>query len=267
MLTLFTGKKSLLFFPIIVLALFISTSAFPFDFEAVRSNISHKEIDPSFGEEYLREMQYLYGHENASVDPSIQYVWVLAGRGSYLKQPVDAPNVKDPEDDYNRLELGIDVARQVTALRSKKSVITEEDIEAYGPQIIYNGRPKHNDDLQQALQERLLTHYPRNKFVILDLPPQELSTRGQFISLSREMPLSDTSVAIITHAYHFPRVARMLESKWNPFGSNTEVFFYLVDRKLEAPGAEEDVVGEMKKIPSYIDQGDLTPQISSKIKY
>ena len=53
--------------------------------------------------------------------------------------------------------------------QSNKLIPTQEDIQKYGPQIIYNGRPKHNDDLKKTLKEDALTHYPKNKFIILDI--------------------------------------------------------------------------------------------------
>ena len=189
----------------------------------------------------------------------------MSGRGSYLKNPVDSEVVKDPADDYHRLELGIEVARNVASARLQKSEITNEDIQNAGPLIIYNGRPKHNEDLKKALDEGILTHYPQDKFLILDLDPSDWSTRGQFISLKESLPLSNTSVAIVTHAYHFPRVARMIGSKWHPFGPNTKVFFYVVDRELTAPGITEDMIGEIDRIPRYIEKGDLNPQIFDQI--
>jgi len=271
MLNLFKSRSFPFFFPIFIFVLFITTTAYTFsseDFQDIRDEVkSHKELDPFFTEEYISEVKGLHECKNADVDSSIKYVWVLAGRSSYLKEPVDGPDMKDLEDDYNRLELGIAVAREVVAKLSNKSMITDEDIQQYGPQIIYNGRPKHNADFIRALEKGLLTSYPANKFTILDLDPKEWNSRGQFMSLKKEVPISDTSVAIVTHAYHFSRVARMIDSQWRPFGPNTEVFFYLVDRELTAPGIKDDLIGEIKRIPIYTAKGDLTPQIPKQIHY
>lgn len=271
MFNLFKAKNSL-FVSIVTLILFITNTAYTFSskdvFESTQKEaLSHKEIDPLFIGEYQKEMKDVFEHKNAAVDPSIKYVWVLAGRSSYLKEPVDSPDAKDLNDDYDRLELGIQIAGEVVTQQSHQLMFTNDDIENYGPQIIYNGRPKHNDDLKKALKEGILTHYPEDKFLILDLPPEEWNSRGQFMSLKQMVPISDASIAIVTHAYHFPRVARMVESKWNPFGPNTKVFFYLVDRELKAPGIQDDMIGEMKRIPTYIKQGDLTSEIPAQIHY
>lgn len=99
--------------------------------------------------------------------------------------------------------------------------------------------------------------------MILEL--EEESTRGQFMSLKEHFLHCNASVAIITHAYHFPRVARMIGSKWHPFGAKTKIFFYLVDRNLSAPGIIEDIQGEIERIPQYIMKGDLNTAISQNI--
>lgn len=214
----------------------------------------------NFKKTYLEEIKNLHTSPNEVVDPSIKYIFVLSGRGSYLKEPVDSADVKDPADDYHRIELGIDVAKKVVASHLEEgSPLTAEAIQKYGPIIVYNGRPKHNEDLKKAFHDGILTHYPEDKFRILDLAPSDWSTRGQFVSIKNELPLSDTSVAIVTHAYHAPRVKRMIGSKWHPFGPNTKVSLYLVDRDFEAPGIEEDMLGEIDRIPRYIEKGDLAP--------
>ena len=269
---LFQSKNFFSFFLLLIIfSLFIvyATNAFSVPKKLFRDiyekTLTNKAIGHRFLEEYLEEVKGLYQHKNMDVDTSIKYVFVLSGRSSYLKQPVDNPYVKDLDDDYNRLQLGINIARKVVIRHLNKLTPTQEDIQKYGPQIIYNGRPKHNAALKKALREGILTHYPKNKFIILNL--QEWSTRGQFISIKKERPLFNTTIAIVTHAYHFPRVARMINSQWHPFGIKTKILFYLVDRKLKAPGIKEDMIGEIKRIPIYINTGDLAPKISTQISY
>lgn len=263
------NKITLTFLSLFILLLCCSNTAYSFvDFEDIRKQtLSNKEIDSHFVEKYLGEIKTIQGRPNPTMDPSTTYVWVLSGRSSYLKEHVDGPDVKDLEDDYHRLNLGIQVARGVVQKLSGKTSLTEEDVQKYGPQIIYNGRPKHNEDLKIALKEGLLTHYPLNKFLILDLDPKEWNSRGQFMSFKKEVPTTNTSVAIVTHAYHGPRILRMIESQWNPFGVHTAVSLYLVDREFTAPGIQEDLLGEMKRIPTYIKQGDLTQEIPEKVRY
>src|ERR1700722_6555961 len=165
-------------------------------FEGIRKEIAlHKEIDSNFAEVYLAEIKNLHEHKNPEVDPSIEYVFVLSGRSSYLKEPIDIPNIKDPADDHNRMTLGIDIAKKVAANRSQKSTSTIDDIQKNGPQIIYNGTPKHNEALKRTLAQ---IDYPQHKLSIFELKSTEWNTRGQFKCLKRDSPLSHTSVAIVT---------------------------------------------------------------------
>ena len=232
--------------------------------ENILAHVSRAD-NSALAKDYCNEIRGLYAKKNEPVDPSIQYVFVLSGRSSYLKKPVDGPDVKDLEDDYNRIELAIETAKGVVRTCLNKSEITQEEVQQYGPTIIYNGRREHNKDLEKALNDGTLSHYPKDKFRILEIG--EASTRGQFISLKQDLPLSHTSVAIITHAYHFPRVGRMIGSKWHPFGDETKVFFYLVDRDFKAPGSCEDIMGEVGRISRYIDNGDLNISISPEINF
>ena len=241
-------------------------------FESVRKEIlsSTNIEDSSFLEIYLQEIEIVSKQENKEINPHIEYIFVLSGRSSYLKKPVDSPAIKDSEDDYNRMELGIKIARTIVASRLKKPTgdkLDKEDLVKYGPQIIYNGTTKQNETLKSALKQGILAHYPEEKFRILDLESGEENTRGQFKSLKEHSPLSNTSVAIVTHAYHFPRVARMVGGKWHPFGLNTKIHFYLVDRQLQAPGVKEDMVGEVQRLPRYIKQGDLNSSLPKDIFY
>jgi hypothetical protein len=222
--------------------------------EGIRKQVS-AAINTPFVQEYMSELTDLHKSENKPVNPSIEYVFVLSARGSYLKDPVVGLDIKDLEDDYNRIELGIKIAQVVVGDRLEKSEVTQEDIEKHGPIIIYNGKSNQNEDLTQALENGILSHYPKDKFHIMAI--KEESTRGQFKNLKEDFPISNASVAIITHAYHYPRVARMIGSQWHPFGENTKVHFYLVDRELKAPGILEDIQGEIVRIPQYIEKGDL----------
>ena len=94
----------------------------------------------SLRQAFIQEIQSIASHSNPKVTSDINYVLVLSGRSSYLKNPVDRPDIADREDDYNRMRLGINVARSVTALRLGKDAkdLTNADIEKSGPTFIYN---------------------------------------------------------------------------------------------------------------------------------
>jgi hypothetical protein len=222
-------------------------------------------------EEFLKEIIEIASTQNPPISRDINYILVLSGRGSYLKNPIDHPDVIDKDDDYNRMRLGISVARKVAALRLGKSVnsITMEDFRNHGPTVIYNGRPKHNEDFKKAIKNGLITDYPNDKFIILDLPQDQLNSKGHFISVQKHTDLSNQTIAIVTNAFHFPRIGRMIanEAPFNYFGNDVKIIAYLNDREFKAPGIEKDLVGEAERIPIYIEKGDLKVSINPAIIY
>lgn len=76
-------------------------------------------------------------------------------------------------------------------------------------------------------------------------------------------------MAIITHAYHWPRVSRTFGAeegfKW--FSSGTKLIAYLVDRKFEAPGAAMELQLEMLKLPGYVEKGFILHSSDANTPY
>jgi hypothetical protein len=220
-------------------------------------------------QEFIKEIREIASCSNPKVTANTNYVLVLSGRASYLKNPIDRPDIIDQEDDYHRMNLGIDVARKITALRLTKDEkeLTNHDMEKSGPTIIYNGRAEHNKDFNKALENDLITNYPHSKFLILDLPPDQLNSKGHFISIKQKLDLSDQELAIVTSAFHFPRIGRMISDQepFNYFGSNVKIYAYLYDREFIAPGTIQDLVEESCKIPVYITKADLNREVSDTI--
>jgi len=190
---------------------------------------------------------------------AIELVYVLSGRSSALKIPVDNPNVADTEDDYNRLLHGITIAKQVFAARGTRIP------------IFYNGRALHNEHLRLALEQGIFD-YPKELFIIAGIKPD--NTIGQTRSFQhfleyRKNPLS--VIAIVSSAYHLPRAARTFNKDsptvTNTFGENktsqlekTFLIFFGIDKKFARPGVEKDISGEIEAMEKY-SSGD-TPSIS-----
>ena len=178
---------------------------------------------------------------------------------------------EDIDDDYNRITLAVKTAIKITSLRAniKFSEVNEQIMENCGPKIVYNGSERQNNDLRKALDSNLVG-YPKNNFIILSLPKNQVNTKGQFLSLKDDLQIEENaSVGIITHAYHYPRVSRMLgdSAPLNPFQKKVNVFVFLVDRIFSSPGIDEKVRNEIKKIPVYIEKGDLAKEPGSHINY
>jgi hypothetical protein len=216
-----------------------------------------------------QEIDQLKDSEDPDPSPSIEYLFVLSASNSYLKKFTYIKST-DLEDDYNRMQLAIHTAKKIVALRANVRLdeLNFEIMRHYGPIIVYNGSEEQNDDLKYAL-EKGMPDYPDDKFIILNLPKQEINTKGQFLSIKQDLPLDNVSIGIITHAYHFPRIARMLgkEAPLYPFGDNVTKYAFLVDREFLSPGIIDRINGEIERIPLYINKGDLTQDPASDIIY
>lgn len=142
---------------------------------------------------------------NAVPPEATQFIWVLSARHTINKEhnncPIQSityqtsassPNEAtcDEEDDLQRMKLGIEMAQEVVAKKLKKSVseLTETDCEQHGPSILYNGSPVQNEALRNTLKTGLssiqLPNYPASKFIIFELPPNQIHTGGQLNALS-----------------------------------------------------------------------------------
>lgn len=243
----------------------------------------------------LNEFSNIAQTPNPEPSSNIDYVFILSARSTYLGTPVDNQNIPDKTDDYQRVRLGVSVAKEVTARRLKKRIedVTFEDIRLFGPTIVYNGVKLHNYEfvksmllnkpfinkfsnkkepyLKQPLPTTFtfLEDYPSEKICILDLDPACGNTKGQFLCIKEKLKIQNTDVALITHGFHAPRVFRMVGKKapLNPFGDNVTCYAFLVDRTFQANGAAADIAGEMDRIPTYISKKDLCDQPCEFIIY
>lgn len=229
-----------------------------------------------------REMEELKDSQDPEPNPSIEYLFVLSGAGSYLKK-ITPIQFNDKDDDYNRMQLAIQTAKKIASMNVNVSLdeLNFEQMRRYGPKIIYNGRDEQNIELRRVLENSIrdksddessneeFIDYPPENFIILDISKDEINTKGQFISIKQDLPLENLSVGIITHAYHYPRVARMLgkEAPLYPFRENVKKYAFLVDRQFSSPGIIERINSEVEKIPIYVTKGDLSANPAPDITY
>lgn len=231
-------------------------------------SVSHPAQQELIRNEIRYEMDHLKDTQDPSPDDSIEFLYVLSASNSFARREV--ANCTDLDDDYNRMQHAIHTAKKIAALRAsvKLGELNEELLCIHGPKIIYNGSERQNRDLNDAL-EHSIPDYPKEKFIILGLPSNQINTKGQFLSLKQNLPLSDTSVGIVTHAYHYPRISRMLseDAPLYPFAARITKYVFLVDRQFSSPGIEKRVNDEIEKIPTYIAKGDLALYPAQDIHY
>jgi hypothetical protein len=95
-------------------------------FKQIITDLNNLElIDELVRKSFISEIQNIYATKNPQIDKDIKYVWVLSARHSYNKMPIisHAQNIGavDKEDGYNRMRLGIDIAKQVAAKKLSNS--------------------------------------------------------------------------------------------------------------------------------------------------
>jgi hypothetical protein len=253
------------------------------NFGVIIKNLQAAKTGDPIQDSFIREIQSIYKTENPEVSQDLRYVWVLSSRYSYRKthvttSPQNLSSI-DVEDGYNRMRLGIWIARRATAKKIGKAEVklTIEDLTAYGPVILFNGEDENNEVLADVLAKNEITDYPKEKFYIFSLPKEMVHTGGQFQTLKKQheegkLNLTSAKIAIITHAYHWPRVGRYFG---NVEGYNflhkvdASVSAYLIDRKFEAPGVINELKSEMHKLgdDSYRRRGKLLPNIADDAIY
>lgn len=244
-------------------------------FEQIVSDLNNLEFDPAneaIRQNFISEIQNIYAIKNPEIDKNIKYVWVLSGRYSYTKVLLssEAQNIGaiDKEDGYNRMRLGIEIAREVAAkkLNKQASSLTYEELKEYGPIILFNGGAYDNSLLKETLVKNEIKDYPKENFYIFTLPKNQTNTGGQFKTLYVEhekgnIDLNNSKIAIVTHAYHFPRVNRYFDNKPNFdffFTHNTKPVIFLVDREFKATGVDNELKQELSKLPNYIQKGFIS---------
>lgn len=240
--------------------------------EHMVSDLNNLEFDTSNEEtrrNFIAKIQTIYTTQNPDIDKDIKYVWVLSARHSYTKMPInsDAQNIEaiDKEDGYNRMRLGIEIAKKVAAGKLNKQALslTYQELKAYGPVILFNGGAYDNSLLKEVLDKNIITDYPKENFYIFTLPENQTNTGGQFKTLYKEhengnIDLDNAEIAIVTHAYHFPRVYQYFDDQPNFdffFTHHTKPIIFLVDRKFEVVGVYDERKQELLKLPNYIEKG------------
>lgn len=193
----------------------------------------------------------------------IGLIWILSAPGTPLLAPTEGI-FAGRQLNRERIERGVELAREVTALKLSKPVaeLTQEDLE-HAPILYYNGESAANRTTNPKAEfqnEDFQTYISRNEFplntsrVVVD-PLEEIFTPGQIKGLVRyvENNLSINKVAVVTHSTHMVRVGRYIEKYKNLF-PNTEFVAYPV---CESEVLYGSLKGEIKRIKDYSAKGDL----------
>lgn len=194
---------------------------------------------------------------NPTLIPDIDLVYVLSGRSTALGADADKLDRPfDSFDDIERMREGVRIATQINALRAHKKP-DELTSEEWVTPILYNGRAIHNKHLKEALEQGLIA-YPKELFTILDIHPE--NTIGQIQSFKKYLADSrHKNVAVVSSAYHIPRVARTIGSESPQVYSEEDdstlselnLFLFGVHKQDKRNGIANDLQGEYRAMRSY----------------
>jgi hypothetical protein len=210
----------------------------------------------------INELRYL-SNFTPSISPQINTVLILSGRYTCLGNFAmpNGDNNGNRSDDYERIKLGIKIAKNIIEKRTCRSFaeLSKNEIKDLGPRLVYNGTKQQNIDFKALLEKNTLFHnYPTDKFEIIDLGQHEkIGTKGQLLNLKDSATIKGLAVAIVTHVQHFPRLVRMLSTYLNPFSKDVVLSAFLVNQDIDEEIFKNEVLGEIKRIIDYSKTGDL----------
>lgn len=211
---------------------------------------------------------------NPKAKVEIEKIIVLSSNMTQLKKVARETENTDVNSDYDRARLGIQVAKEIAQLKLAKlnQSLSLQELEMHGPKIIYVGMQEQCDDFMLSIagsdeMAALHTDYPFKNFQILSLKSHQISSKGKFYCLLDHMDFADATIGWITHAFHYPRVSHQLNQLVSEgiFPKNVNHYAFLVDRKFQSEGMVNNVIGELTRIPIYLEKGDLAQNPYAKI--
>ena len=164
-------------------------------------------------------------------------IWVFSGPEINFEGTINPCEAARARTDYNstqqRFETGLDVARQVTAIRVHKPVeeITLADIEEHGPTIYWSGTAKHNDYFRDYIRPGGLVetayHFP-----------------AEYIT-------PEQRVVMVSDLYHLPRLKRYAKKHEDKFPAERLVLYPAQPQRLPI----KNTLGDLRNIYLYLKKG------------
>lgn len=151
--------------------------------------------------------------------PDIGVVWVLSAPGT-VKEISQDGSYAGVSSDLTNVEYGLDLVRQITALRLQKPVeeVTKEDIGSRGPLFYYNGEDGDTESTRypqnQHLAELAATPefpIPESRIFIDHIKVAHTPAQVESIAHYLEEHPEIKKVAVVSIGAHSARVGRYLE--------------------------------------------------------
>ena len=155
-----------------------------------------------------------------------------------------------------RIEMGIEIIKQVVAKKANKSVdeIENEDILQHAPTLILSGTTEQLPIMKQIVKE---SGFSMEKLELVDCGASGVgNTKTQFETIDKHFAgRKPKHLTFITSDYHVPRVARTGDKSLN-LDANFDVI--PVPHEKTPYNVFKVVRGEVKRIISYADKGDIS---------
>lgn len=228
-------------------------------------------------------------HRNPSPSADIYIIWVISGWTVY--DPDLSPNFVNvaqntifESEDTEMINMGIDLAYEITALRlgKPKTAVTKEEVKVHGPILLYNGNIDQNDNLRRASQKSdflLPLENLRIEKLADDRDPKNNNTNKQFEKFPSKLLHGTRKMAIVSHLWHLSRIARNPLAPsliaQEPLWQDIELVYFAADElgdqlphdqqsvHKRAVDIRRHVMDEGRKINTYSQKGDLTRERTS----
>lgn len=229
-------------------------------------------------------------HRNPNPTADIDIIWVISGWTVY--EPDLSPNFINvaqntifESEDTEMINMGIDLAYEITALRlgKPKTAVTKKEVRVHGPIILYNGNIDQNDNLRRASQKsdfRLPLENLRIEKLADDRDPRNNNTNKQFEKFPDELLQETRKMAILSHLWHLSRIARNPLAPslitQEPLWQDTEIVYFAADKPGDqlphnqksvhkrAVDIRRHIMDEGRKIYTYSQKGDLSEDRTGK---
>ena len=159
-----------------------------------------------------------------------------------------------------RIEMGIEIIKQVVAKKANKSIdeIANEDILQHAPTLILSGTTEQLPIMKQIV---VGLSFPMEKLELVDCGASGVgNTKTQFETINSHFAGKNIKhISFVTSDYHMPRVARTGHKSLN---SNVNFDVIPVPHGKIPYNVFKVVRGEVKRIISYADKGDISKDVS-----
>lgn len=190
---------------------------------------------------------------------------IVLSAGEFIKEE-ERIDYSRPENSENkaRIEMGIEIIRQVVAKKANKSIdeIENKDILQHAPTLILSGTTEQLPIMKQIVEE---LGFSKEKLELVDCGASGVgNTKTQFETINSHFARKkDTHITFVSSDYHIPRIVRTGHKVLNQ-KINFDVI--PVPHEKIPYNVFKVVRGEVKRIISYANKGDISKDAAPRLE-